>query len=149
MKGCNAPGCDRPHHAKGHCRMHYIRLRRHGVLEPGFTRPGVKARHQSAREALISEIEFQLDAGASAKLLPARLGYENPESLTRRLYRAGRPDLAKLFEAGPRRKASQRKTDRRRALPCRSGCGTKVSRWSKTQVCYACSRHGVPLEDAA
>ena len=58
---------------------------------------GIRAAHARRREALIEEIEFQLEAGSSAKLLPARLGYDKPESLERLLYRAERPDLAVLF----------------------------------------------------
>lgn len=30
---CAADGCDRPHHCKGYCGMHYQRLLRHGTLE--------------------------------------------------------------------------------------------------------------------
>lgn len=32
-KGCLAPGCDRPYHAKGYCSTHHKRLVRHGSLD--------------------------------------------------------------------------------------------------------------------
>ena len=97
MKTCTIPECGREHHGRGYCQMHLRRLRNHGSTDRPTGRPGTAEGFAELRRSLIDEIEFQLEAGASAKLLPARLGYSDPKSLARRLHRAERHDLAVLF----------------------------------------------------
>lgn len=55
---------------------------------------------------LIEDAEFLLDPTGprgSRYELARRLGYSNPESLAKRLYRAGRKDLANAFDSDDRR----------------------------------------------
>jgi hypothetical protein len=33
MRGCNVPGCERRHEARGYCQLHYQRLMRTGRLD--------------------------------------------------------------------------------------------------------------------
>ena len=54
-------------------------------------------RHAAGREALIEDLERLI--GTDRPLaVAARLGYDKPRSLARRLQRAGRPDLACVFD---------------------------------------------------
>ena len=40
IRGCNAAGCDKPHKAKGYCKAHYKRWKRHGDPLAGGTPTG-------------------------------------------------------------------------------------------------------------
>lgn len=55
-------------------------------------------RFRREREALTEEVEFLLSLGESATAIAKDLGYSKPESLARRMWRHGRPDLAQAFE---------------------------------------------------
>ena len=52
-------------------------------------------------DELIAEVEF-LAGTDDPKNLAARLGYQRPDSLCRRLERNGRPDLARYFDLNER-----------------------------------------------
>lgn len=56
--------------------------------------------HAANRLALIEDIEFLLSCSVGEGAILASTGYTaNPETLKRRLYRAGRPDLvSRVFE---------------------------------------------------
>ena len=83
---------------------------------------------QARRDNLLEDVEFMHDNGASPHEIAARLG-KTPETISRAMYRAGRPDLATVF-AAPRR--------RDRKHPC-IDCGEPVSR--KAKRCVKCAHH--------
>ena len=85
---CTVDGCGERHHARGRCNRHYQQLRRTTQpLTPSWA---------DQRAALIEDIEHLLSYDTAAHIA-ARLGYEKPRSLARRLSRAGRHDLARQF----------------------------------------------------
>jgi len=59
-----------------------------------------KCADAAARKAAIlaEEIEWQLKSGQGWWTAMKAVGYTNPESLSRRLYRSGRHDLAAVFK---------------------------------------------------
>ena len=81
---CTVDGCGERHYARGRCHRHYQQLRR------------TTQSWADQRAALIEDIEHLLSFDTAAHIA-ARLGYEKPRSLARRLSRAGRHDLARQF----------------------------------------------------
>jgi hypothetical protein len=53
----------------------------------------------AARNELIEEIDWQLSCGQGWGAVMEAVGYTNPITLARRLQRAGRNDLAVIFES--------------------------------------------------
>ena len=47
--------------------------------------------------ALIDDLEWLFHAGESPQIIMHRVGYDNPDSLARRLARWGQTDLARTF----------------------------------------------------
>ena len=102
-------------------------------------RPYVAERFRAQREALVAEVEFLLRSGERREAIPGRLGYSNPESLERRLHRAGRHDLAAALHVNTeQRQQYERVLRERRRRPCAAGCGGTCSGKSKYEICRPC-----------
>lgn len=87
---CTAPGCDRPHHARGHCQRHYMQWRHRD-------RPDLAGEREAARQALLEDIEFMLATGESPAMVATRL-HTTTVALEGRLRRLGLRDLAARFD---------------------------------------------------
>lgn len=90
---CTVPGCERPHHARGLCGTHYWREYHHTWPKRSWPKQNAVARK---RAELIEELTVLLDTDTPSNIA-RRLGYKTPEPLARRLQRAGRIDLARIF----------------------------------------------------
>ena len=94
------PYCNRCHHRFPELHLHHPK---------GSPRPGARVKHPGASltfwlkaSAFIEDVEWLLDGGESPQEVATRLGYSKLSSLSRRLHRHGRHDLAALFERRPR-----------------------------------------------
>lgn len=91
--------------------------------------------HAAARAAFVEDVEWLLDAGEAPSAIAERLG-RSLEAIQRRLYRAGRRDLARRLGETRDRRDYKRQYDATRAHPC-IDCGGTASRDSKAR-CRTC-----------
>lgn len=90
---CTAPQCNRRARARGYCNSHWHQWRRTGRTWP--IKPSNRGRRGWAKTdttGLIAELEFLTGTDHPARIAQ-RLGFD-PDTLAKRLNRAGRPDLA-------------------------------------------------------
>lgn len=60
--------------------------------------PSTASRDESRAASVVEDVEWLLNSGTALAVIPGRVGYGNPLSLVRILRRAGREDLANIFE---------------------------------------------------
>ena len=84
---CTVAGCTDRHYVRGFCCRHYQQARRCGAIIGTW---------RDRRAHLIEDV-LALIGTDTPRRIAARLGYERPASLAKRLTRAGRPDLAQPF----------------------------------------------------
>lgn len=73
------------------------------------------ANGNKVRDSYAEEVEFLTSCGVTPLQIPTRLGVK-PPTLNRALYRAGRPELARLF--GPEVTRSRKRTCQHCGGPC-------------------------------
>ena len=94
---CRIPHCGDPARAGGMCDMHYRRHRRASHDQQAHIVNRGHAVTQRRTEDIIEDVEWMLDTGEAPERIPQRLG-TTPAALTKRMRRAGRPDLAAPFQ---------------------------------------------------
>ena len=87
---CTIDGCGRKHYGIGLCRVHYDRQR----AQRARLRDGTAWERKLTQ--LVDEVSALLGTDTPVHIA-ARVGYDKPPSLARRLARAGRLDLARAF----------------------------------------------------
>lgn len=91
-------------------------------------------RNSNHRADLVEDVEWMLDGGDTPTQILTRLA-TTPTAIARRLYRAGRPDLARLFN--PTSVANRKR-------PCLD-CGAPVHHKSaRCRPCAICARSADP-----
>lgn len=75
----------------------HICLKRYSRLYYLAHAPGAPRTPKATPADLAEDLEWLLGCGVSVTETARRVGYANPRSLSRRLYRVGRPDLAAIF----------------------------------------------------
>lgn len=86
---CSVPGCEGKHHARGWCKKHYQRWRRHG--DPETTD------HPRERvDDYLEEVRWLLDQGEPPERASQRVGV-TAAAIARSAYRRGDNDLAAPF----------------------------------------------------
>ena len=94
-RGCSVDDCERGHHARGLCMLHYERLWRSGTLDVV----------QSAYADWIDDFWLLTSAGEPPERVASRLG-RNPEAIARALYRHGENVAARPYWAMESRRAA-------------------------------------------
>lgn len=84
--GCRIEDCQGAHHARGYCRLHYMRLRDHG--DPLYTSTATV----EAIRAAIEDAEWMADTGECLTGAARRLG-RTVDGLDKLLRRHGRSDI--------------------------------------------------------
>jgi hypothetical protein len=94
----------------------------------------------TARDIVLDEVEFMLDAGEAPASIAARLGLK-PGSVARALYRVNRPDVAILFEA------ARRATEGGRCVDCEAPVARRQS--SRCRPCGYVQRERTKRQETA
>ena len=89
--------CEREHHARGLCDLHYKRLRRSGALDA--------TRRHLAYATWIDDFWLLTSAGESPERVASRLGL-NPGAIARALHRHGETVAARPYWALEDRRAA-------------------------------------------
>ena len=89
-RGCSVDGCERGHHSRGLCKLHYKRLQRSGTL-------CVVVVHLAYAD-WIYDFWFLTSAGESPERVASRVGL-NPGAIARALYRRGETVAARPYWA--------------------------------------------------
>lgn len=101
---CTIPDCERPHLARGRCDMHYARWHRSG--DPHSVR-----RRRDSADDYLEAVEWLRGEGESAEGVAALVG-KTPAAIARALYRRGRAEQARPFDALDRRQRAAKARER-------------------------------------